>query len=140
LQTWPVLVETMHRSATVLNGSHRQLESVLAQRVQCERAVNNSQQIAQTAASLIESSTTTLDARLDEQQQSLGQMERGLNEVSDNLPGVKQTANDLLLTLRWMFWLVGGLIGLHGLFVVCDARLHAVKNETKASSIERTPV
>jgi hypothetical protein len=41
--------------------------------------------------------------------------------VSEKLPEVRRTTCDLLLALRWMFWAVGGLIGLHGLFLAAEA-------------------
>jgi hypothetical protein len=123
LRAWPELVETMHRSATVLNGSHRQLEVVLAQRAECERAVRNSQQLADTTEELLQGYSSKLDVRLGEQERTLGQMERSLGEVNEALPVVAQSATDLLSVVRWMFWLIGALLALHGIFVAAEAQL-----------------
>jgi hypothetical protein len=122
-RTWPALVETMRSSARALKSSQRQLDAVLAQRAFCERAVNDSGRITGAAEDLFDSCSAQFEARLDEQEKALGQMEKGLNDVADTLPPVKQTANDVLVALRWMFWLVAGFIGLHGAFVACDACL-----------------
>ncbi len=121
VRSWPALVETMRSSARALKGSQRQLDAVLAQRAFCERAVHNSGQMTGTVEDLLDSYGAQFDVRLDEQEKALGQMEKGLNDVAETLPPVKQTANDVLLALRWMFFLVAGFIGLHGALVACEA-------------------
>jgi hypothetical protein len=123
LRTWPALVETMRSSALALKSSQRQLEAVLSQRAFCEHAVSDRGEITGAAEDLFDSCTAQFDARLDEQEKALGQMETGFNDIANTLPPVKQTANDVLLALRWMFWLVAGFIGAHGAFVACDACL-----------------
>ena len=54
-----------------------------------------------------------LNVRLNEQERSLAQVEHGLAEVTELIPSVSHTASDLLNGIRWMFWLVGGLLALH---------------------------
>jgi hypothetical protein len=122
-RAWPELVETLRRSATVLDGSRRQLDTVLTGREQYDKAVTSSLTLAGTTEDMLEIYTTKLDARLGEQERSLGQMERGLGEVNQALPAVSHTASDLLRTVRWVFWLIGLLIAAHGVFVAVDARM-----------------
>lgn len=126
-RAWPEFAATMHRSASVLNGSRSQLDHVLTRRTQYERAVQSSERLTQTTDELIETYSGRFDTRLREQEQALGRMERGLGEVNDALPTVGKTANDMFGAVRWMFWLVGALIAIHGVFVGVEAML---KNET----------
>jgi hypothetical protein len=123
LRAWPELVQTMRRSATVLEGSHRQLEVVLSQRSECERAVRNSQQLADSSEDVVRGYTAKLDVRLGDQERSLAQVEEGLREVNESLPAVSQAASDLLSVIRWMFWLIGGLIAIHGVYVAVEAKM-----------------
>jgi hypothetical protein len=123
LQSWPALVGTMKRSVQVLYESRRQLDGAISHRQQYERTLRDSKQLAHSVEELLESYTTKLDACLGEQQQSLEQMENGLHQVSAALPEAQHTTSDLFVSLRWMFWLVGGLIGLHGLFLAASVHL-----------------
>ncbi|MCE9533276.1 MAG: hypothetical protein K8T89_19430 [Planctomycetes bacterium] len=121
LRSWPELVETMHRSAIILNGSRKQLDSVLAQRVQYEKAMHGSERMTQNTMVVLDSYSTKLDARLSEQEHALRQMHGGLGEINSAIPSVARTTGDFLRVIRWLFWLSGALIGVHGLFVVGQA-------------------
>ena len=121
VNAWPELVQAMHHSAVVLNGSRQHLDTVLAQRVQYERAMESSQAIMESAEDWLEAYSAKLDARLGDQEQSLEEMQQGLAEVNAALPNVAHAANAMLNAVRWMFWILGGLFALHGLFGMIDA-------------------
>jgi hypothetical protein len=131
---WPHLVQTMRVSAHVLRDSHEQLDEFVGKRSEYERAVNGSRRVSQTAEQLVESYSSRIDARMKEQEQSLAEMERGLGEASEAIPAVSNTTVDLLNAIRWMFFLVGSLIALHGAFVICEAHsrpLAAWRNDAR---------
>lgn len=119
---WPGLVQTMRISARVLRDSHEQLDEFAGRQSEYDRAMLGSRQATQTAEQLVESYSERIGNRLSEQEHSLAEMEHGLGEASEAIPAVSKTTVDLLNAIRWMFWLVGALIALHGAFVICDAR------------------
>jgi hypothetical protein len=123
---WPGLVQTMRVSAQLLRDSHEQLDGLAGRRSEYERAVQGSQPVTLSAEQLVESYSGRIDSRLHEQEQSLGEMERGLGEASEAIPVVSNTTIDLLNAIRWMFWLVGALLALHGTFVISEARIKPI--------------
>jgi hypothetical protein len=119
---WPGLVQTMRVSARVLRDSHEQLDEFAGKQSEYDRAMQGSRQATQTAEQIVESYSERIGNRLSEQEHSLAEMEHGLGEASEAIPAVSNTTVDLLNAIRWMFWLVGALIALHGAFVICEAR------------------
>ena len=122
---WPDLVRTMRLSARILRTSH-QIDELVGQRSEYDRAVHGGREATQTAEDLLQSYSSGLEARLSEQEQSLAQVESGLAEAGEAIPAVTRTTVDLLNAIRWMFWLVGALIALHGALVICESRLKTV--------------
>jgi exonuclease VII small subunit len=120
LNGWPAFVDTLNRSTAALTGSRQKLDAVLAQREQYEHAVRTGQQLLESTEDIVQSYTTKFDVRLGEQEYSLGQMEHGLAEVNEALPAVAQSTNDSLRSIRWVAYLLGGLIGIHGLFLTAE--------------------
>ncbi len=121
LPDWPKVARSMQATARTLRGSP-QLDGLVWQRSEYERAFRDSRKVTETAEELVQTYSRRIDVRLGEQEQSLAQMESGLSEASAAIPSVSNTAVDLLNAIRWMFLLVGGLVGLHGAFVICEAR------------------
>lgn len=122
LREWPQIVQAMRTSARLLRCSHEQIDGLVAQRREYERVFHRNPHVTQTPEDVVQTYSTHLDARLLEQEQSLGRLEQGLGETAEAVPAVSQLSVDLLNAIRWLFWLGGGLIALHGAFVICAAR------------------
>ena len=122
LREWPQIVHAMRTSARLLHCSHEQIDGLVAQRREYERVFHRNPHVTQTPEDVVQTYSTHLDARLLEQEQSLGKLEQGLGETAEAVPTVSRMSVDLLNAIRWLFWLGGGLIALHGAFVICAAR------------------
>ncbi|HEY8504947.1 MAG TPA: hypothetical protein VIL46_10220 [Gemmataceae bacterium] len=121
LAHWPQLRASLKQSAAVLRGAQAQFERLLAQREEYERAAAASTELAEHFADLLPLFTDQLDVRLGEQEYALAQLKQGLSEVNASLPAAEETASELFATLRWLLWLVAGLVGVHGGYVLFDA-------------------
>jgi hypothetical protein len=47
-------------------------------------------------------------------------METGLAEVNESLPVIESKTNDLVRTVKWLLYLVAGLVALHAGYVLLD--------------------
>jgi uncharacterized phage infection (PIP) family protein YhgE len=120
LAVWPDVAKGLKKSAAVLDQARVQLDYAAANREEYERAMESSSQVARSLADMLPAFTDQFDSRLGQQETSLGQMEAGLAEVNDSLPVMEAKTNDLVLTVKWLLYLAGALVGLHAGFVLLE--------------------
>ena len=63
------------------------------------------------------------EGRLDDEEQTLSELGSGLEDVRNALPSYARTTTRLLQTARILAWLVAGIIGLHGGYLLAGVRL-----------------
>jgi DNA repair exonuclease SbcCD ATPase subunit len=61
--------------------------------------------------------TDHLDTKLEEEDQSLEQLENSINEVTEVMPEVSRTASRLMQLTRWLLYLGAAIFGLHGVYL-----------------------
>ena len=67
--------------------------------------------------------TDQLDGRLDEEEYTLAELGQSLGEVGNALPAYAQTTSRLVETGRALAWLVAGIVGLHGCYLMLSVRM-----------------
>ncbi len=115
---WPEIAAGLKQSAVVLDQAQLQLKTAAKNRDQYERAMASTSEVAKSFADMLPELTDQLDSRLDQQHASLGQVEQGLAEINSSMPAVEGQTVRLLRTVRWLLWLVGGLVMLHAVYVL----------------------
>jgi ABC-type transporter Mla subunit MlaD len=120
LSAWPEVAKSLKKSAEVLDQARMQLDVATANRVEYEKAMESSSQIARSLADIMPAFTDQLDSRLGQQESSLEQMETGLSEVNQSLPVMEEKTADLIQMVKWLLYLVGALVTLHAAYVVAD--------------------
>ena len=83
-------------------------------------------QLADTFASMLPLISDQLDGRLEEEDQTLTDLGDSLDQVREAIPAYSQTATRLLHTGRILAWLVAGIVGLHGCYLIVGARWEAL--------------
>lgn len=119
---WPELRKTLTRSATLLRAAQRQLGQVVEHRGEYEQALNETVALTEEFADRLPQLTHHLDGQLREQEESFDDLGRGIDEVSAALPACARTASRLVLATRLLLWLVAGIVGLHGAYLVGSSR------------------
>jgi ABC-type transporter Mla subunit MlaD len=120
---WPDLRKTFARFATVLDAAHDQLKHAVQHRDEYEAAMQQTVQLADSFAAILPLVSDQLDSRLDEEEQTLIDLGQSLEEVGDALPAYAQTALRLIQTGRLLAWLVAGIVGLHGCYLILSVRM-----------------
>ena len=120
LKGWPAVAEGLKKSATVLDQARAQLDTAAAGRVEYEKAMDSSTQVARSLADLLPAFTDKLDSRLGQQEASLEQMETGLTEVNKSLPVMEAKTGELIQTVKWLLYLVAALVALHAGYVLME--------------------
>lgn len=115
---WPDLRKTFARFAAILAATHDQLDHAVTHRQEYEAAMQQTVQLAESFASILPLVTDQLDSRLDEEEQTLVDLGQSLQEVGHALPIYSQMAARLLQTGRVLAWLVAGIVGLHGCYLM----------------------
>ena len=67
-------------------------------------------------------------ARLQQQEESLDNLRGGLQQIREAIPETSRTVAGIVTAVRWLFWVIAGLLVLHGATVLLDLR--APKAET----------
>lgn len=122
LMHWPALEQSLQQSAGVLRSTGGQFDRLLAQREQYVRGLVASTALADQFAQALPLFSDQLDVRLGEQELALEQLKGGLSEVNGAMPEVARGASELMTGVQWLVWLMAGMVGLHGLYVVIEAR------------------
>jgi len=120
---WPEVRTTIARLATALRAARDQLNQASEHRHEYESAMRQTVQLADTFATMLPLITDQLDGRLDEEEQTLSELGDGLDDVREAIPTYARTTSRFLQTAQILSWLVAGIIGLHGCFLLASARL-----------------
>ncbi len=121
LKAWPKVAGGLKNSAKVLDDARRQLDVAAVHRADYERAMASSSQLARAFADLLPVFTDQLESRIGQQEAALEQMETGLNEVNASLPVMEEKTSSLVRTVRWLLYLVAGLVVLHAAYAMSNA-------------------
>lgn len=119
---WPDVQRSMRQSARVLRTSSEQLDRVVRNREDYEASVRQSTELADTFAAMAPLITDQVSVQLGEQEKSLGDLEKSLDEVGDAVPAFKQSAVQALTIGRALLYLMAGAVAAHGVFVLGDSR------------------
>jgi septal ring factor EnvC (AmiA/AmiB activator) len=120
---WPDLRKTFAQFATILAATRDQLEHAVQHRDEYEAAMQQTVQLAESFAAILPLVTDQLDSRLDEEEQTLVDLGQSLEEVGDALPAYAITTSRLVQTGRLLAWLVAGIVGLHGCYLILSVRM-----------------
>jgi uncharacterized phage infection (PIP) family protein YhgE len=120
LTAWPDVAMSLKKSTAVLEQAKMQLDSASANREEYEKAMESSTRVARSLADLLPLFTDQLDSRLGQQEASLEQMENGLAEVNQSLPVLEEKTSDLVRTVKWLLYLMAGLVAMHAVYVIID--------------------
>jgi TolA-binding protein len=118
---WPQLRSTLKRLTVVLRTTGAQLDQAVDHRQDYESALEQTVQLADTFNIMLPLVTDQLDGRLDEEEQTLNDLGRNLDDVGQALPGYAQTTGRLFAAGRLLAWLLAGIVGLHGCYVALNA-------------------
>jgi hypothetical protein len=120
---WPELRASLSRSAVVLKATQQQLDAALARRQEYEGALKQTIVLAETFATVLPLYLESLDRQLQEQEQGLADLGRGIEEVGESLPAYAAATNRLVTTARLLAWLVAVVVALHGAYLLLSVRL-----------------
>ncbi len=120
---WPEVRTTIARLALALRTARNQLTQAVDHRHEYESAMRQTVQLADTFAAMLPLITDQLDGRLDDEEQTLSELGSGIEDVRNAIPSYARTTTRLLQTARILSWLVAGIIGLHGCYLLAGARL-----------------
>jgi uncharacterized phage infection (PIP) family protein YhgE len=122
VKRWPELRQTLARSATLLKAAQQQLGNVVEHRREYEQALDETIALTEEFADRLPQLTHHLDGQLGEQEQSFDELGRSIDEVSAALPAYGRTASRLVQATRLLLWLVAGIVGLHGAYLIVSTR------------------
>jgi uncharacterized phage infection (PIP) family protein YhgE len=120
---WPELRKTLSRSASLLKAAQRQLGNVVEHRREYEQALDETVSLTEEFADRLPQFTHHLDGQLRDQEQSFDDLGRSIDEVSAALPAYALTASRLVQATRLLLWLVAGIVGLHGAYLIISTRM-----------------
>jgi uncharacterized phage infection (PIP) family protein YhgE len=123
VKRWPELRKTLTRSATLLRAAQQQLGNVVEHRREYEQALDETITLTEEFADRLPQLTHHLDGQLREQEESFNELGQSLDEVSAALPAYARTAVRLVQATRLLLWLVAGIVGLHGAYLIVSTRL-----------------
>jgi ABC-type transporter Mla subunit MlaD len=115
---WPELRNTLSRSATLLRGTQKQLQSVVDNREEFEKAMAETVALTEEFADRLPAFTQNLDGQLADQEVAFDELAQSIDEVSGALPAYAETASRMVQATQLLLWLVAALVGLHGVYVV----------------------
>ncbi|HEV3142794.1 MAG TPA: hypothetical protein VGZ47_02805 [Gemmataceae bacterium] len=114
---WPDLRTNLKRTSELLKLSSQQLDRALQHREEYESALEESTELAENFAIMAPMLVQQIDTQMEEQQRSLTDLEKSLDDVGDSIPNYKRSAMDLVFAGRLLAFLFAGLVGLHGGFL-----------------------
>jgi len=130
---WPQLRQGLNRSATVLRSAQKQLKYALDHQAEYEASLEQTLLLSRAFASALPLLTEQLEGELQAQEDSLAHLGAGIDEVSAVLPACSDTAAHILKTTRLLLGLVALIFGIHGLYLLVDARPPAPEKAEKGS-------
>ncbi|HZT80555.1 MAG TPA: hypothetical protein VFA26_10040 [Gemmataceae bacterium] len=123
VKRWPELRTTLSRSAGLLRATQAQMRQVLDNRQEYESALRQMIRLADIYAYLLPVFVDQLDRHLEEQERSLAELGQSIDEVSEAVPVYERTATRIVQTGKLLSWLVAGIVGLHGAYLMLSVRL-----------------
>jgi hypothetical protein len=120
---WPQLRQNLGRSADLLRVTQRQMKHALEHREEYEASLKQTAALSRTLAAALPLLTDELENELIDQEQSLGELGDGIDEVSETLPDAGRTAARVLQTSRLLLTLMGGVFAVHGVSLAFGVRL-----------------
>src|SRR5205823_9264774 len=122
VRRWPDLRKTLSRSAVLLKSARDQLDQTLENREEFEAEFNQTINLAEAFATMLPLFTDYLGTQLQDQEQALDDLGESIDEFGAAVPVYAKSASSLLQTVRWLIWLVAGVVGLHGVYLVASAK------------------
>jgi ABC-type transporter Mla subunit MlaD len=120
---WPELSKALSRSAKLLKATRTQVDGILQNREHYETAQQQAVFLCESFAQMLPLLTDQLNTQLQGQDQALGELGQGIDEVGDLLPGFGLTVAHLLKVGRFLAWLMAAIFALHGVYLLLSARL-----------------
>ena len=120
---WPELKTNLSKAAVLLRSTQGQLRQALERREEYESALKQSIVLADSFATLLPIYLESLDRQLEQQEEGLGDLSRGLDEVTASIPEYGRATNRLVETARLLVWLVAAIVMLHGVYLLASVRL-----------------
>jgi hypothetical protein len=122
-ERWPDPQKGLHRSATLLRATRSQLQTILDNPQQYEAARQQAVLVGETLAVMVPLLTEQIHTQLEDQDQALDELGQSIDDVGDLLPAYSNTLSRLLQIGRLLAWLVAGITGLHGAYLLLSARM-----------------
>src|SRR5262249_2058157 len=110
---WPGLSDNLAKAAKALRDTQKKLQSALGHRDDLESGLRQTVGAMAQFVDSLPRALETLDEGLARQERSLGELGDRIDEASEELPVAGRKVGRLLETLRLLFALVAGLVGLH---------------------------
>jgi hypothetical protein len=117
---WPELRQTLLASSEFLHGVRKQLDRVVRQREDYERAAGEAATLGEMFATMLPLLTDGMLYQLGDDERSLGELGQSLDEVATVLPEYGRTAGGLVQTGRWLAWLAAAAVLLHAVYLFCS--------------------
>jgi hypothetical protein len=115
---WPEFRSVLTGSSRLLTTMRRQLDQALAERGEYQKAINRTALLAESFGSLLPPLTDHLTGQLTEEDQVLGDLGTGLEEVSRMVPAYGAMTARFLAVGRFLAWLVAAIVALHGIYLI----------------------
>jgi hypothetical protein len=113
---------TLTRAAMLLGRTRDQLQLVVQNKPQYEKAWEQAVRAGESFALSLPALTEQLNGELADQDQALDELARSISDVADLLPGYGQTVEEFLVAGRLLAWLLAAGLGLHGVYLLVAAR------------------
>jgi hypothetical protein len=101
-------------AAVLLRATRDQLDQAVRHRAEYEAALEQVEGLAEEVVGLLPTLAHGLEARLDEEDRVLAEMEQGLMLVDAALPAYARAIDRSLIVGKLMSWMVAAVAGLHG--------------------------
>lgn len=119
---WPDLRKSMKQTSQLLRASAHQLDFVVQNRAEYEASLKQSTELAETFSRMVPLLAEQVSSQLNEQEKSLGDLEKSLDDVGDTIPEMKHSAVETVAAGRLLTWLFAAIVGLHGALLVAENR------------------
>lgn len=123
VERWPQLRKNLGRSSVLLRNTQNQLDYVLTHRDEYEASLQHTLLLSRTISASLPLVTEQLEMELDDQEIALTNLDDSINEVRESLPRFARGASNILQTTRLLLLLLAVIFGLHGGYLIADARL-----------------
>jgi hypothetical protein len=111
------------KSATVLRTMQKQLDRVLLDRGDYQKAMHETVVLAEAFALTLPFLTDQLLVQLAEEEKALGDLEHSIDDVGEMLPAYGQLTGKFVEIGRFLAWLIAAGIALHGSYLVLSVKM-----------------